>query len=41
MNLYKKCTVKPYSSLIIDATLSSDNPLHLRFYVLKTYYGNW
>ena len=27
MNLYKKCTEKPYSFLVIDATLASDNPL--------------
>ena len=26
MNLYKKCTVKPFSSLVIDTTLASDNP---------------
>ena len=26
MNLYKKCTVKPYSFLVIDATFASDNP---------------
>ena len=25
MNLYKKCTAKPYSFLVIDATLASDN----------------
>ena len=25
MNLCKKCTVKPYSFLVIDATLASDN----------------
>ena len=30
-----------YSFLIIDATPSSDNSLHLRFYVLNTNYGNW
>ena len=30
MNLYKKCTAKPYSSLVIDATLASDNPLCFR-----------
>ena len=30
MNLYKKCTAKPYSSLLIDTTLASDNPLHFR-----------
>ena len=27
MNLYKKHTAKPYSFLVIDATLTSDNPL--------------
>ena len=26
MNLYKKCTVKLYSFLVIDATLASENP---------------
>ena len=30
MNLYKKCTPKPYSFFVIDTTLSSDNPLHFR-----------
>ena len=30
MNLYKKCTVKPYSFLVIDATLASDNPSHFK-----------
>ena len=30
VNLYKKCTKKPYSFLVIDATLASDNPLHFR-----------
>ena len=30
MNLYKKRTEKPYSFLIIDATLASDNLLHIR-----------
>ena len=29
MNLYKKCTAKPYSFLVIDTTLTSDN--HSRF----------
>ena len=28
MNLYKKCTSKPYSFLVTDATPASDNPLH-------------
>ena len=26
MNFYKKCTAKPYSFLVIDAALASDNP---------------
>ena len=30
MNLYKKCTAKPYSFLVIDTTLTSDNPLPSR-----------
>ena len=30
MNLYKICTDKLYSFLVIDTTLSSDNPLHFR-----------
>ena len=30
MNLYKKCTSKPYSFLVIDATLPSGNPLRFR-----------
>ena len=29
MNLYRKCTVKPYSFIVIDATLESDNPLYV------------
>ena len=28
--LYKKCTAKPYSFVIIDTTLSSNNPLGFR-----------
>ena len=28
MNLYKKCAEKPYSFLVIGATLASDNPSH-------------
>ena len=30
MNLYKNCTAKPYSFLVTDATLASDNPSHFR-----------
>ena len=35
MNLYKKCTAKPYSFLVIDATLSSDNPSLFRKKLLE------
>ena len=30
MNIYKKCTAKPYSFLVNDTTLPSDDPLRLR-----------
>ena len=30
MNLYKKCTAKPCSFLVINTTLTSDNILHFR-----------
>ena len=29
-NLYKKCTAKPYSFLVIDCTLASGNPSSFR-----------
>ena len=35
MNLYKKCTAKPYSFLVVDATLASDNPLCFRKNLLE------
>ena len=35
INLYKKCTAKPYSFLVIDATLASDNPLRFRKNLVK------
>ena len=35
MNLYKKCTAKLYSFLVIDATLASDNPSHFRKNLLE------
>ena len=35
MNLYKKCTAKPYSSLVIDSTFASDNHSHFRKNLLK------
>ena len=35
MNLYKKCTAKPYSFLVSDATLASDNLSRLRKNLLE------
>ena len=34
-NLYKKCTWKPYSYLVIDTTLAWDNPLCFRKNLLE------
>ena len=36
LNLYKKCIKKPYSFLVIDTTLASDNPLCFRKCLLET-----
>ena len=35
MNLYKKCTAKPYSFLVIDTTLVSDNSSYFRKNLLE------
>ena len=35
MNLYKKCTEKPYSFLVTDTTLKSDNLLRFRKNILE------
>ena len=35
MDLYKKCTEKPYSILVINTTLASDNPLRFRINLLE------
>ena len=35
LNLYKKCTEKPYSFLVFDATLTSDNPSRFRKNLLE------
>ena len=35
MDHCKKCTAKPYSFLVIDATLASDNLLHFRKNLLE------
>ena len=36
MNLYKKCTEKPYSFLIIDTTLASYNSSRFRKNLLES-----
>ena len=36
MNLYKKCTTKPYSFFVIDTTLASDSPLRFRENLVET-----
>ena len=35
INIYRECTAKPYSFLVIDTTLASDNPLRFRKLFLK------
>ena len=35
INIYKKCTDKPYSFIVIETTLASDNPLRFRKILLK------
>ena len=35
MNLYKQCTAKPYSFLIIDTTLALDNTSRFRKNILE------
>ena len=35
MNLYKKCTTKPYSFLLIDTTLASKNSSSFRKNLLE------
>ena len=37
MNLYKKCTARPYSFLVIDTTRASDNSLCFRKNIFKKY----
>ena len=36
INLYKKCTAKSYSFLVIDTTLASDNSSRFRNNFLET-----
>ena len=35
MNLYKRCTAKPYSFLVIDTTLALDNLSRVRKNLLE------
>ena len=35
INIYKECTAKPYSLLVIDTTLASDDPLRFRKIIFK------
>ena len=35
INIHRKCTGKPYSFLVVDTTLASNNPLRFRKIVLK------
>ena len=35
INIYKECTAKPYSFLVIDTTLASDDPLRFRKIIFK------
>ena len=35
LKIYKKCTAEPYSFLVNDTTLPSDDPLRLRKNLLK------
>ena len=37
MKIYKKCTTEPYSFLVNDTTLPSDDPLRFRNNLLKQY----
>ena len=37
INIYKKCPDKPYSFLVNDTTLSSDDPLRFRKNIYNIY----
>ena len=39
-NIYRKCTGKPYSSLVIDTVLAPNNPLRFRNFFLNIYNKN-
>ena len=40
VRIYKKCTDEPYSFLVNDTTLSSDNPLRFRKNLFNIYNKN-
>ena len=35
VNVYKKCTAEPYSFLVIDTALASENPLNFKNFFFK------
>ena len=37
INIYRKCTVEPYSFFVIETTLASDNPLRFRKNLFSIY----
>ena len=39
-NIYRECTVEPYSILVNDTTLASNNPLRFRKSLFNIYYKN-
>ena len=39
-NIYRKCTAEPYSFLVNDTTLASDNPLRFRKNIFNIYNKN-
>ena len=40
INIYKDCTAEPYSFLVNDTTLASDNPLRFRKNIFHIYNKN-
>ena len=38
MNLYRKCTAKPYFFIVTDTALASYNPLHFRTSLLEIFF---
>ena len=41
INIYKKCTAKPYSFLVNDTTFALDSTSRFRKYLLKRIHGYW